>query len=80
MTLFCCGFFFFILTIFNTNIPLIFHANLKLTIPNGSGEEVDFVVFLLFFSKKGPSWILDLTYREFYNSATLESDQASCKI
>ena len=39
---------FFIFTIFNTKVPLMFHANFQPNIPNGSGEEVDFVVFAIF--------------------------------
>ena len=49
MTLFYCGFF-FIFIILNTKTPQMFHSNLY--IPNGSGEEVYFVVFAI-FSKAG---------------------------
>ena len=40
--------FFFIFTILNTYISLIFHAKLQPKISSGSGEEVDFVVFAIF--------------------------------
>ena len=38
---------FFIFIILNTKVPLMFSANL---LPNGSREEVDFVVFAFFIS------------------------------
>ena len=38
----------FIFTILNTYISLIFNAKTTVKIVNGSGEEVDFVVFVIF--------------------------------
>ena len=40
--------FFFIFTILNTYVPLIFHAKIKPKISSGSGEKVDFVIFAMF--------------------------------
>ena len=40
--------FFFIFTILNTYVPLIFHAKIQPKIFSGSGEEVDFVVLAIF--------------------------------
>ena len=40
--------FFFIFTILNTYITLIFHAKIQPKISSGSGEEVDFVIFAIF--------------------------------
>ena len=40
-------FFFFIFTILNTYVPLIFHAKIQPKISSGSGEEVDFVVLAI---------------------------------
>ena len=39
---------FFIFTILNTYVSLIFHAKIKPKISCGSGDEVDFVVFAIF--------------------------------
>ena len=36
---------YFIFTILNTYVSLIFHAEIQLKICSGSGEEIDFVVF-----------------------------------
>ena len=39
--------FFFIFTILNTYVPLIFHAKIQPKISSSSAEEVDFVVFTI---------------------------------
>ena len=39
---------FFIFTILNTYVPLIFHAKIQPKISSGSGEKVDFVIFAIF--------------------------------
>ena len=39
---------FFIFTILNTYVPLIFHAKFQPKISRGSGEKVDFVIFAIF--------------------------------
>ena len=39
--------FFFIFTILNTYVPLIFHVKIQPKIISGSGEEVDFVIFAI---------------------------------
>ena len=45
---------FFIFTILNTYVPLIFHAKIQPKISSGSGDEVDFVIFAIFaISNKG---------------------------
>ena len=54
----------------------MFQAVLSQIIPNGSWEEVYFVVFSILIIKA--SWILDMT--QFYNSGTLESDHALCEL
>ena len=41
-------YFFFILTILNTCVPLMSHAKLQANIHSGSGEEVDFVIFAIY--------------------------------
>ena len=41
---------FFIFTILNTYVSLIFHAKIQPKIFSGSGEEVDFVVLVIFSS------------------------------
>ena len=43
--------FFFIFTILNTYVSLIFHAKIQPKISSGSGEKVDFVVFANFSNK-----------------------------
>ena len=40
--------FFFIFTILNTYVSLIFHAKIQPKISRGSGEELDFVIFAIF--------------------------------
>ena len=40
--------FFFILTILNTYVLLIFHAKIQPKISSGSGEKVDYVVLAIF--------------------------------
>ena len=40
--------FFFIFTILNTYVPLIFLAKIQPKILSGSGEKVDFVIFASF--------------------------------
>ena len=40
--------FFFIFTILNTYVPLIFHTKSQPKISSGSGEKVDFVIFAIF--------------------------------
>ena len=39
---------FFIFTILNIYVPLIFHAKIQPKILSGSGENVDFVIFAIF--------------------------------
>ena len=39
---------FFIFTILNTYVPLIFHAKVQPKISSCSGEKVDFVIFAIF--------------------------------
>ena len=39
---------FFIFTILNTYVSLIFHAKIQPKISSGSGEKVDFVIFAIF--------------------------------
>ena len=39
---------FFFKKILNTYVPLIFHAKIQPKISSGSGEKVDFVVFVIF--------------------------------
>ena len=39
---------FFIFTILNTYVPLIFHAKIQPKISSGSGEKIDFVIFAIF--------------------------------
>ena len=39
---------FFIFTILNTYVPLIFHAKIQPKISSGSGEKVDFVILAIF--------------------------------
>ena len=39
---------FFIFIILNTYVPLIFHAKIQPKISSGSGEKVDFVIFVIF--------------------------------
>ena len=39
---------FFIFTILNTYVPLIFHAKIQPKISSGSGEKVDFAIFAIF--------------------------------
>ena len=40
--------FFFIFTVLNNCVSLIFHAKIQTKISSGSGEEVDFVIFAIF--------------------------------
>ena len=68
---------FFIFTILNTYVPLIFHAKIQPKISSGSGEKVDFVIFAI-FSNGGHLGFSDLT--QFYNSETLVAGHAPCKI
>ena len=42
---------FHILTILNTNVPLMFHAKIQLIKPCGSGEEVNLVIFAVFSNR-----------------------------
>ena len=42
---------FFIFTILNTYVPLIFHVKIQPKIISGSGEEVDFVIFAICSNK-----------------------------
>ena len=67
---------FFIFTILNTYVSLIFHAKIQPKISSGSGIEVYFVDLL--FLVIWPSWIFLLT--QFYNSEILESGHAPCEI
>ena len=39
---------FFIFTILDTKVPLMFEGKFTTIIPHGTGEEVDFVVFAIF--------------------------------
>ena len=70
--------FFFIFTILNTYVPLIFHAIFQPKISSGSGEKVDFVIFAIFSNGGHLGFSFDLT--RFYNSETLVAGHAPCKI
>ena len=81
-----CNRFFLIFINLNTYVSVIFHAKIQLKMSSGSGEEADFIIFVIFGNvghlgySTQPSFILLRTWRQVMFHVKFENCRSSCFI
>ena len=72
---------FFIFTILNTYVPLIFHAKTQPKISNGSGGEVDFIIFAIFSNGSHLGyWIPNFTILRPWSQTMVHVKFENCRL